>query len=55
MCKGDAHGEVELRIMPADSNLLNFGDLQFFLDRGGGILQKQGGGYRCGCDVRPHG
>ncbi len=23
MCKGDAHGEVERRMMPADSNLLN--------------------------------
>jgi hypothetical protein len=23
MCKGDAHGEVERQIMPADSNLLN--------------------------------
>ncbi len=26
-----------------------------FLDRGGGILQKRGGGYWCGCDARPHG
>jgi hypothetical protein len=23
MCKGDAHGDFERRIMPADSNLLN--------------------------------
>jgi hypothetical protein len=23
MCKGEAHGDFDLRIMPADSNLLN--------------------------------
>jgi hypothetical protein len=49
MCKGDAHGDFERRI--ADSNHLN----SAFPDLGGGILQKLGGGYRCGCDARPHG
>jgi hypothetical protein len=24
MCKGEAHGDFEQRIMPADSNLLNY-------------------------------
>ncbi len=41
MCKGEAHGDFDLRTMPADSNLLNSA-LAIFLDRGSGILQKRG-------------
>ncbi len=55
MCKGEAHGEFEQRMMPADSNLLNLlWQCQVFPDQGGGILQKPVGGYRCGCDAQPH-
>jgi hypothetical protein len=41
MCKGEAHGDFDLRTMPADSNLLNSA-FAIFLDRDSGILQKQG-------------
>jgi hypothetical protein len=32
-----------------------FGQFAISLDRGSRILRKQGGGYWCGCDARPHG
>jgi hypothetical protein len=56
MCKGEAHGDFDLRKMPADANFLNSLWLfAIFLDRGGGTLQKQGGGYQRGCDARTMG
>jgi hypothetical protein len=46
MCKGEADGELERRMMPADSNLLNsaLAISIFCVDQGDGILQKRGGG-----------
>ncbi len=52
MCKGEAHGDFDLRTMPADSNLVNsaLAICNFSVSRRRDFA-KMGGGYRCGCDT----
>ncbi len=44
MCKVEAHGDFERKIMPADSNLfeLRFGNLQFFRIEAAGFCKNRG-------------
>jgi hypothetical protein len=51
MCKGEVHGDFDLRTIPADSNPYEFcfGDLQFFWIKAAGFCKK--GGMATGVDV----
>jgi hypothetical protein len=55
MCKGEARGDFEQRIMPGNSNILNSAlatsSFSGFRRRD---FAKTGGGCRCECDAQSH-
>jgi hypothetical protein len=53
MCKGDAHGDIERRSIPADSKRFNSAlAISSFLGQGNGFLQNLKGVHSCGCGAQ---
>jgi hypothetical protein len=55
MCKREAHGDFERRMMPADSNFLNSAlAISSFSRSRWWDFAKTRGFCRCACDAQPH-